>query len=393
MNRETLRSLLDQYLTGHISDVDKNELARLIELPEYREELESIMKADFINDTFLGEEDPIMKAGIQKYLSERIDNHKNKRAIIFTMTRRIAAACIIIFLAGGTWFLLNHGQKSPATQDISVKSHPVINDVNPGKNGAILTLSDGSKIVLDSTQGALPWQGNSQVINKEGLLSYAGRSAGTDVVYNTMTTPNGRQYQLLLSDGTKIWLNAGSSITYPTSFSGDERKVELTGEGYFEVAHKALKPFRVSVNNAVVEVLGTHFNINAYDDEREMRTTLLEGSVRIRKGMSTILIVPGQQATVDNSSDAITVKETIDLDQVIAWKNGLFQFDQADIKTIMKQVARWYDLDVEFDGEISKRKFLVIINRNSQLSEVLEALRSNDIVYKIEGKKLIVQKG
>ncbi|HEV2830830.1 MAG TPA: FecR domain-containing protein [Hanamia sp.] len=393
MNRETLRSLLDQYLTGHISDVDKNELARLIDLPEYREELESIMKADFINDTFLGEEDPIMKAGIQKYLSERMDNHKNKRAIIFTMTRRIAAACIILFLAGGTWFLLNHWQKSPATQAIAVKSHPVTSDINPGKNGAILTLSDGSKIVLDSTEGALAWQGNSQVINKEGQLSYAGRSAGTGVVYNTMTTPNGRQYQLVLSDGTKIWLNAGSSITYPTSFSGDERKVELTGEGYFEVAHKALKPFRVSVNNAVVEVLGTHFNINAYDDEREMRTTLLEGSVRVRKGMSTTLIVPGQQAMVDNSSDAITVKETIDLDQVIAWKNGLFQFDQADIKTIMKQVARWYDLDVEFDGEISKRKFLVIINRNSQLSEVLEALRSNDIVYKIEGKKLIVQKG
>lgn len=393
MNRETLRSLLDQYLTGHISDVDKNELARLIDLPEYREELESIMKADFINDTFLGEEDPIMKAGIQKYLSERMDNHKNKRAIIFTMTRRIAAACIILFLAGGTWFLLNHWQKSPATQAIAVKSHPVTSDINPGKNGAILTLSDGSKIVLDSTEGALAWQGNSQVINKEGQLSYAGRSAGTGVVYNTMTTPNGRQYQLVLSDGTKIWLNAGSSITYPTSFSGDERKVELTGEGYFEVAHKALKPFRVSVNNAVVEVLGTHFNINAYDDEKEMRTTLLEGSVRVRKGMSTTLIVPGQQAMVDNSSDAITVKETIDLDQVIAWKNGLFQFDQADIKTIMKQVARWYDLDVEFDGEISKRKFLVIINRNSQLSEVLEALRSNDIVYKIEGKKLIVQKG
>jgi len=268
------------------------------------------------------------------------------------------------------------------------------NDFLPGKNTAILTLADGSTIVLDSAKnGALTSQGNTKVIKlNNGQLAYSSSGATNEVLYNTMSTPRGGQYKLVLSDGSKVWLNAASSIHYPTSFPGNERKVEITGEAYFEVAHDAKKPFKVSVNNMEVQVLGTHFNVNAYRDERTINTTLLEGSVKVTKGSSMSILKPGQQAIIQQAGDdkKITVENNIDVEAVIAWKNGYFSFTNADMTAVMRQISRWYDVDIVYEGKIPDRKFGGEISRNLNASQALKILQASKVHFRIEGKKIIV---
>jgi ferric-dicitrate binding protein FerR (iron transport regulator) len=209
-------------------------------------------------------------------------------------------------------------------------------------------------------------------------------------LYNTISTPKGGQYQVTLSDGSKVWLNAASSLRFPATFSGKERKVELTGEGYFEVAHNKKMPFHVTVNDLDVEVLGTHFNINAYADESAIKTTLLEGSVKVVKGNETKIIEPGEQASVTTSEDEINVKQQVDLEQVVAWKNGIFQFERADIESVMRQISRWYDIDVDYHGRVSEH-FGGTISRDVNISDVLKMLEmTGGVNFKIDGKKVIV---
>lgn len=305
-----------------------------------------------------------------------------------------AVASVILLLFVGMYFLKPTRSKEIAKNIAPVK--PFKNDVAPGGNKAILTLADGSTIVLDSLEnGSVAQQGNSKIIKlNDGKLAYevarGGKQKTQKVAYNTVSTPRGGQYQLTLSDGSKVWLNAASSITFPTAFTGNKREVSITGEAYFEVAHNALMPFDVKVGNIKVKVLGTHFNVNAYDDEDAIKTTLLQGSVKVSKGNEDILIVPGEQARVNKASAKITVKKNIDLEEVVAWKNGLFQFDQAGIKTIMRQIARWYDIDVEFEGGLPDKKYDGKIYRNVNASQVLKILEEGGIHFKIENKKVIV---
>lgn len=305
-----------------------------------------------------------------------------------------AVASVILLLFVGMYFLKPTRSKEIAKNIAPVK--PLKNDVAPGGNKAILTLADGSTIVLDSLEnGSVAQQGNSKIIKlNDGKLAYevarGGKQKTQKVAYNTVSTPRGGQYQLTLSDGSKVWLNAASSITFPTAFTGNKREVSITGEAYFEVAHNALMPFDVKVGNIKVKVLGTHFNVNAYDDEDAIKTTLLQGSVKVSKGNEDILIVPGEQARVNKASAKITVKKNIDLEEVVAWKNGLFQFDQAGIKTIMRQIARWYDIDVEFEGGLPDKKYDGKIYRNVNASQVLKILEEGGIHFKIENKKVIV---
>lgn len=317
---------------------------------------------------------------------------------IVTMNRWWAAAAILLFLASVGYFLINKKEQT-ASRPLAAKE--VKHDILPGGNRATLTLANGSTIILDSAQnGLLSKQGNTQIVKlANGKLAYQNENSNPATIqYNTITTPRGGQYQLTLSDGSQVWLNAASSITFPTSFVGDKREVKITGEAYFEVAHNAAMPFRVLLppsgeykGAGAVEVLGTHFNINAYEDEGVIKTTLLEGSVKVSEGNASVHIKPGTQAVIGQNSDKITINNNVDLDEVVAWKNGLFYFNQADIKVVMRQISRWYNVDVLYEGKIPEREFQGEMQRDLNLSQVLKLLNQNKINFKIEGNQLIIK--
>ncbi|ASU34466.1 FecR family protein [Mucilaginibacter xinganensis] len=269
------------------------------------------------------------------------------------------------------------------------------NDVKPGGNKAILTLANGSQINLnDVKNGLLASQGQTLLKkDKDGQLSY--HHTGTSpkdsaTIYNMVTTPKGGQFQLVLSDGSKVWLNSASSITFPTAFAKNERRVTITGEAYFEIAKNKHLPFRVVSGKQTVEVLGTHFNINAYTDETAIKTTLIEGSVKISAYNQTALLVPEQQSSIlYNAPGRINITK-VDTEDILAWTNGNFQFEKAEIPFIMRESARWYDVNVKYEGELPKRHFSGSISRNVNLSELLKMLKYTGINFKIEGKTIIV---
>ncbi|HWK06717.1 MAG TPA: FecR family protein [Puia sp.] len=290
-----------------------------------------------------------------------------------------AAAVMILLAVGGYWRYTHPGRHQQAPM--------AGNDVAPGADKAVLTLSGGRQLILDSTAAdTVLTEGSDIVANASGRLAYnAGSSPGTGIVYNTLTTPKGGQYQLVLCDGTKVWLNAASSLIYPTAFTGDERAVQMTGEVYFEVTHDKKRPFKVKVGGQIIEDIGTHFNVNAYTDEPIQTTTLLEGAVSI--GGHTLK--PGEKAAVA-ASGTIQVSKG-DPEQAIAWKNGLFDFTDADLPTVMRQLARWYNVDIKYEGNIPERQFTGMIGRSLTLTQVLKGLTRESVQYRIEeGNHLII---
>ena len=326
-------------------------------------------------------------------IKKQIDAEKTRIAP-FSRKRWLQVAAAAILIAGG-FVLYNMIGKSNSPQPVIVKGIPQQQDIAPGGNKAILTLADGSKIVLDSAaNGNLTKQGNVKVIKLDGQLTYNTTGSTTEVLYNTITTPRGGQYQLILADGSKVWLNAASSLRFPATFTGSERKVELTGEGYFEVVKNAAMPFKVNVaGKGEVEVLGTHFNINSYGNEAAINTTLLEGSVRVTglKTNDSRLITPGQQAQLI-ANGQINVNNQVDISEVMAWKNGKFIFQDADIQSIMRQIERWYDVEVSFRGNSTNEQFVGTIPRIVNISQILKMLEKTGAVkFEIEGKKVIVK--
>ncbi len=303
--------------------------------------------------------------------------------------RLAAAAIVLAFLSVGGYFLLS--KKASNQQQIAQNQ---IHDIAPGGNKAILTLADGKKISLtDAKNGTLA---NQDVVNinktQDGQLVYnISNHQNTPIqtiTYNTIETPRGGQYHLILADGTQVWLNAASSLRYPTTFTGKERKVELTGEAYFEVVHNAKSPFKVISNGQEVEDIGTHFNINAYTDEPATKTTLLEGAVRVSENNHSKILSPGQQATVSNHTLTIN---TVDTEEAIAWKNGQFVFENENIHSIMRKLSRWYDAEVVYSGAISNEVFVGEMSRYKNVSKVLDILQhTGKVHFKVEGKKIIV---
>lgn len=290
----------------------------------------------------------------------------------------MAAAAVIVLAVAGVYLLQ---QPAPVQQTVSVQKA----DVQPGSSKAVLTLADGTTVPLDSTGNQVIRPG---IVQQGGQLQYD--EANATVSYNLLTTPRGGQFRLTLPDGTRVWLNAASSLRYPTAFRGTERSVEVTGEAYFEVVHNAAKPFRVAANKAVIEVLGTRFNVNAYENESSLNTTLLEGAVKVSAGQRSAVLKPGEQAQV-NASGHISVMADVNLDEVTGWKNELFYFRDADIRTVMRHLERWYDVEVEYMGEIPVRRFQGEIQRNLPLSDVLEGLKTTGIRFTIDGRKIIVK--
>jgi hypothetical protein len=312
-------------------------------------------------------------------------NRRKKRKMYYAA----AAAIFICMISIGAYYFLKpeYQNQISSTQNSKIDK----NDVNPGENKAVLTLADGSSIILDSNRnGTLATQGNTKILKLNGMVSYNNLSKKNNtVLYNTISTPRGGQYQLILSDGSKVWLNAASSLRFPASFSGKERKVELLGEAYFEVAKNAAKPFKVKTNGMEVEVLGTHFNINSYEDESAIRTTLLEGSIKINKQGSSSLLKPGEQALL-NKKGEIKIINHADVEEAIAWKEGKFQFDKADIHAVMRQIARWYDVDVAYQGSVSTH-FGGTISRHVNLSQVLNMLHlTGEVKFEIKDRKVVV---
>lgn len=343
---------------------------------------------------------------IKEALQMRLQETLQQTAVILPVTRKrkwritaAAAALLLIILSAVFWFINTpEATKQPVAKiSPAVKNIPV-NDIAPGGNKAVLTLADGSAVILDSTSnGTISKQGN-MVVQKldNGLLAYSanGRQLTEDdaLFFNTVSTPRGGQYQITLADGTKVWLNAASSLRFPVRFTGTERKVEVTGEVYFEVAKNTSMPFKVKVKNSEVEVMGTHFNINAYDNEDLIRTTLLEGAVKVSvPGTASKILSPGQQSGVSDGG-SINIVDKADTDAAVAWMKGHFQFNSSDLKTIFRQIERWYDVEVEFRSKANLH-FSGQLTRNQYVSKVLEQLAlTGEVHFRIEGKKIIVTK-
>lgn len=323
-------------------------------------------------------------------LTAQIDQPVKTRSL-FRRWIPAAAAVLIGVMSIGFFFLSQKNKQQPA---IAINKGPYKNDLPPGGNNAILTLASGKQVLLNNTRnGAIVKQGLA-LVNKTGngqIVYTIPPSATTEntIAYNTITTPRGGQYQVTLPDGTNVWLNAASSLKFPTTFTGNERDVELTGEAYFEVAKNKEKPFKVSVNKVIVEVLGTHFNIMGYDNEPAIKTTLLEGSVKVKSDNAHAILVPGQQALADRDNDRIKVQNA-DVEEVMAWKNGYFIFHRENIQDIMKKVVRWYDVDVVYQGNV-KESFGGSVSRFSNLSDLLQNLESTGTIhFKLEGRRLTV---
>lgn len=308
----------------------------------------------------------------------------------------VAAAVLFIFLAGG-FYLFNTTTKQNTDDQVSqtTQEEPVN---KPDNNKAILTLGSGKQIILDSTgNGMLAQQSGAAVIKSaNGRIEYQQNdsltAANRPVDFNTVSTPKAGEYIITLPDGTIAWLNAASSITFPTAFRGADRTVSVQGEVYLQVAKKASQPFRVKVKEAIIDVLGTGFNVNAYADEPVTRITLLEGSISLTKGNERKLLKPGQQLWFRENSDLLTLNKTVDTEQVIAWKNGTFDFRDQDFDMVMKQIERWYNMEIKYEGKIPDVKILGIMSRDTPLATLLHSIElTTGIRFKIDnntsGKK------
>jgi len=279
-------------------------------------------------------------------------------------------------------------------QPASISSIARASDIRPGTNKAILTLGNGQQVVLSSSkQGQLAMEDHTMVSQTDsGKIVYQASSAakGHELVYNTITTPAGGQFQLTLADGTNVTLDASSSISYPVAFNGKQRLVTMTGQAYFEVAHDRTKPFIVNSRAQSIEVLGTHFNVNAYENEKTIRTTLLSGSIRLKTDQRQAILKPGEQALVIPMVNGLEVTAG-DVEESIAWQKGYFRFRQEDIQSVMRKISRWYNIEVTYEGGVPTEKFSGTISRYKDISQVLGMLEySKSVHFKLSGRRVTV---
>ena len=394
--------LWQQFSARQATRAELDELMELLSSGSHDEESRQYLQ-QLLASTPAGEEDPARWEPILQSILHPVKTLEPAHPpspVRRWVRRSMAAAAVVLLLVGLTrlWRTYRAGQAATA---------PVV-VVAPGGNRAVLTLAGGQKIILDSAAaGILAEQGNMQVQKLgDGKLAYEAGRGGDGAkgaitpLYNTLTTPRGGQYQLTLPDGTKVWLNAASSITYPTAFTGNSRSVEMTGEAYFEVIHDKKRPFTVKAGGQTIQDIGTHFNVNAYADEPEKVTTLLEGAVSVDGHP----LRPGEKATVTGAAatgtngagttgTGVGIIEVTkgDPEGAVAWKNGLFDFTDAGLQTVMRQLSRWYNVDVTYEGNIPPRQFTGMIGRSLTLDQVLKGLAKERVHYQIEaGNKLII---
>jgi transmembrane sensor len=370
MHPKDIQELLKKYREGTCTDEEKAlleswyqtyELSDLREIPQH------------IRDEHLNE----------VWQSLPVHEHKVRRIPWLQLT---AAAALLIAFGTVLYLYLN----KPVTKNAGTQQMAG-NTIIPGSNKAILTLNDGRQISLtDAANGHIADQAGITVNKKaDGQLLYtiSESGAGDVITFNTIETPRGGQYQIALPDGTKVWLNAATTLRFPTRFSATERIVYLDGEAYFEVAHNKSSPFKVSLNGQQVEVLGTHFNVMAYKDENTIKTTLLEGSVKLTAPVGSILLEPGQQGYIATSA---FTRSPVDVTMVTAWKDGLFKFNGIDMRTLMRQISRWYDIEIEYEPGVKDDVVFGSISRTSDLSKLLHILELGGVHFRLNGRKLTV---
>lgn len=398
MEPSELKSLLQQYLAGTISGEDFRRLWETHNKPASEQDwLAAIQEAISTEPSGFSDADQANLALAK--IKAKIYEEQHPPSRVFQMVRnnrrliRYAAAIVIILFAA---VLVKYSLSKNEFTSQPVSTVNTIHDIEPGGQKAILTLADGSTIVLDNaSNGQIAQQGQMQVLKLDnGEIQYKSldnkRNSEQEVAFNTMSTPRGGQYQLTLPDGTKVWLNSETSITYPVVFVQQERKVKITGEAYFEVTSDKRRPFRVELSDQVVEVLGTHFNVNAYPSE-EAKTSLLEGSVKISpangggqpKFDQGWILKPGQ-AFMNGKVFRTNV------DQDVAWKNGIFNFNNQNLTQVMKQLARWYDLEVVYADGIPQKEYGGEIGRNLKLNQVLRGLENSGVHFELNGKRVTV---
>ncbi len=419
-NKEHIELLWNKFIRNEASRQELDELFRYVEAASAKDgqpsedELFSFIDRQLLlrqPDTVL---EPDRKAAILQEVLRSEEKQllgQKVRRIPFYRRWQYAAAVLIILATGAYfWFQPNRPQM------LTSENEYLPTDIEPGRDGAILTLADGSQVVLDSLgNGVVATQNGVEVVLKDGQLAYdPANKVGGEITYNTMTTPKGRQFSLVLPDGTRVWLNAASSLKYPTTFMGTERKVEVTGEAYFEVARNPKMPFKVLVHNqAEVEVLGTQFNVNAYADESTINTTLLEGSVKVSffidavtndaspvgqksspAGLAdrpAVTLKPGQQAQLPVGQQApqgIMIINNADTEKIMAWKNGLFNFDGASLAEVMKQLERWYDIEVVYEKGVRDIELEGKMTRDVSLRGLLRILGNLGVQAQLEERRL-----
>ncbi|SHN15704.1 FecR family protein [Chitinophaga sp. CF418] len=387
-HEEELRRLFGKFLQKDCSEAEIRRLMAYAGVDRLRPVLEELLAAVDVEGT-AGELYALYQRPVDKvfsnlsFLTDDLQQQQGFRGIFSLPRYWWAAAAMLLLLVSGTWFFMSRLQRRETVI-------ATVYDKAPGTDKALLTLSDGHVVALDSTGKGQVVQGNTAIQQQGGLLKY---SAGAHAAgFNTLSTPRGGQFRLVLPDGTAVWLNAATSLRYPTAFDGNERVVMLRGEAYFEVAKNA-KPFRVQIDeHTAVEVLGTHFNIHAYSDESQISTTLLEGKVVMTKSdalLRRVVLNPGQQAVADK--EQLLLSKQVNMDQVMAWKNGMFNFEDMDLPAVLRQLARWYDVEIIYEGKIPARKFGGEMQRDLSLQQVLRILERMDVKCRIEnGNRLIV---
>jgi len=396
--QEQLQYLWQQVFSGNATEAEKHTLNTLLEDETYKGTIERLME-----ETYDGMEATGNFFSMAQKEAMLLEITKSRPTPLFRAVHPLrrwgwvaAAAVLVGLVVTGARYFIQQGKTS-------VDKVVVINDVMPGSHKAVLTLADGSKITLDDAgNGELARQPGATVVKLDsGSLVYKEQPADGKLVFNTLATPRGGQYRLVLPDGTVVWLNAASSITYPTAFSGRERSVETSGEVYFEVARNEQRPFVVKTGRQQTIVLGTHFNINAYKDEAAINTTLLEGAIKVVQlgtdgslSGKAMLPKPGQQTSYDLQTGQMQVKPA-NTAMVIAWKNGLFSFEKAGIQEVMRQLSRWYNVDIIYEGNITTQTFSGDIYRNLGLSKALEMLGFVGFHFEMQngpaGKSIIVK--
>ncbi len=380
MNKENI-NLFKRYINNQCSPQELEQVLKSIEEGTYSEEWDAAIMEEAERSIA---EDTVecMDIRQKKTVHSRIKKQITKKKIQPIWIKYAVAGIVLFALAFSVIFYKNT-EKVVKQNEVEIALHQ---DATPGRDVAVLTLGDGTKIQLDNeNDGAIATQGNVGVLKDDGGLVYQSETSGNETpIINTLSTPRGGQYALTLPDGTKVWLNAASSISYPTVFNSNKREVEVKGEAYFEVVANPRKPFIVKTAGQHIEVLGTHFNVNAYEDEEVIKTTLIEGSVRIVLPSSvTSILKPGEQSLVIKGRDRITL-ERVETEAAVGWKNGKIYFDGADLKNVMRQLSRWYNVDVDLTA-MPDKKLNGMLSRNLNLSVVLEAIeKTSNIKLKIE---------
>jgi transmembrane sensor len=373
-HEEELRSLFRKHIQKKCSEEELRLLMAYSEEPAFLpvwEELMEEVKEERATEELYG----LYKPAIDKVYAQIMPKRQAKIRYWWA-----AAAAILLLFSIGV-YLWN---RQPAEQ-VLVKQ-----DVLPGTSKATLILADGSVVTLDSTGNQILQQGTAAIRKQGGQFIYDVQQPTTGITYNTLNTPRGGQFRITLPDGTNVWLNAASSLRYPTAFIGKERAVEITGEAYFEVAKNASMPFRLKVAGQIdIEVLGTSFNVTAYKEEPSIKATLIEGAIRMRTKDQSLVLSPGQQAELTNTGQLRLLNDNKPTPTTA--KDGFFTFTKADLPTVMRQLARWYDLEIIYEDGIPEAEFTGDIDKSLTLDQVLKGLARNRIHYKIEeGRKLII---